>query len=1012
MLPKKLVLEGIYSYQERQEIDFEQLTSAGLFGIFGATGSGKSTILEAISYALYGENERLNSREDRAYNMMNLKSTTMRIEFEFENYENRRFKSVRTAQRNSKNFSDVKNKDVILYEWINNNWIPLESSSVEELIGLSYKNFKRTIIIPQGQFKEFLELGASERSKMLKEIFNLHRFDLQDNANKLYYEAHERVVSLEGQLMGFDAITQEEITSMGERIQLIELEKIEKTTAFEKIDATFQAINQLKNRFEKFQQISKELEVVSSQEAQMKQTRANIERFENYQLTFKHLIIEQNSLVKKIKLTEENLALYSSQLSQITDKLNIKKEAFKESEKAYQSLDQLKIKKQDLDTISKIKSHQQSINQLSERITNGEKALQGQAEKLNELTKKEAATSHSILTLEQQTLSATELSTMQAWFQSKNFIAKQLTELKIAALSSEKELTEAHEELAKHAIQLATFEEDLKQAVGKLQQQKTSLEQNISELLLKKQIAAFAHALHEGEDCPLCGSKEHPSIVEIDDVSLDIEQLEKSLNSIKNDEKSWENRRVTFIQFKEKINATQLKIDNFKEQIANKEKELKAHDALFKWTIITKDDEQAFEAFKSEQLSNTTAIQQHRATLEQVRKDKETEQNNLKKYEEALSIIQTDLKVKLSTIQTLEEQLKLVSLKDFESIQEKDIITEISSIDAQIDSIETTYKNSREAIEKLTTQHTQLNADKVNQQQLLTVSLAEKENNQSAIIEGMKKLNIQDFNEIEQVLQSNIDATAEGKKVDNFFVQLNTLQQQKQAIEQELEGKKFQQENFELISEQRNASKEELALIQEKLTKEKTEHQLLSKKFKEKNELFVQLEAAQKRKSNCNILKKLFIGNGFMEYVSSIYLRQLCDMANVRFQRMTRNQLSLSISDKLSFEVIDNLNEGRTRSAKTLSGGQAFQASLALALALAESVQSNAKSKQNFFFIDEGFGTQDADSVNTVFETLVNLNKESKIVGIISHVDELKERIPLSLNIVKDDQKGSLVQQV
>ena len=124
---------------------------------------------------------------------------------------------------------------------------------------------------------------------------------------------------------------------------------------------------------------------------------------------------------------------------------------------------------------------------------------------------------------------------------------------------------------------------------------------------------------------------------------------------------------------------------------------------------------------------------------------------------------------------------------------------------------------------------------------------------------------------------------------------------------------------------------------------------------------------------------------------------------------MTRNQLSLQLNEENDFEILDYLNEGRSRSVKTLSGGQAFQVSLSLALALAESVQSQAKADKKFFFIDEGFGTQDEESINIIFETLLNLNKENKIVGIISHVETLKDRIPQSLKIEKDAERGSLI---
>jgi len=116
MLPLYLTIEGIYSYQERQHIDFTSLTSAGLFGIFGTVGAGKSSILEAITYALYGETERLNKADKRGYNMMNLKSNHIYIEFEFLNFENRQLRVVREFKRNSKKFEDVKTPTVQFYE--------------------------------------------------------------------------------------------------------------------------------------------------------------------------------------------------------------------------------------------------------------------------------------------------------------------------------------------------------------------------------------------------------------------------------------------------------------------------------------------------------------------------------------------------------------------------------------------------------------------------------------------------------------------------------------------------------------------------------------------------------------------------------------------------------------------------------------------------------------------------------------------------------------------------------
>src|SRR5690606_1117361 len=117
------------------------------------------------------------------------------------------------------------------------------------------------------------------------------------------------------------------------------------------------------------------------------------------------------------------------------------------------------------------------------------------------------------------------------------------------------------------------------------------------------------------------------------------------------------------------------------------------------------------------------------------------------------------------------------------------------------------------------------------------------------------------------------------------------------------------------------------------------------------------------------------------KYVSSIYLRELCNTANLRFMKLTKNSLSLEIAEDNTFWVIDYLNGGKKRLLKTLSGGQTFQASLCLALALAEKVKSLNQADQSFFFLDEGFGALDKNSLRVVFETLKSLRHENRIVG-------------------------------
>jgi exonuclease SbcC len=146
-----------------------------------------------------------------------------------------------------------------------------------------------------------------------------------------------------------------------------------------------------------------------------------------------------------------------------------------------------------------------------------------------------------------------------------------------------------------------------------------------------------------------------------------------------------------------------------------------------------------------------------------------------------------------------------------------------------------------------------------------------------------------------------------------------------------------------------------------------------------------------------------------VNYISSIYLRNLCRSANERFYKLTRQNLKLEVRDDNSLQIRDYLNNGQTRSVKTLSGGQSFQVSLSLALSLAENISINVGSTQNFFFIDEGFGSLDREALQLVFDTLKSLRKENRIVGVISHLEELKQEIDVYLEVENDPEEGSKI---
>src|SRR5690606_17471469 len=206
MIPIKLDLQGLYSYKEKQTIDFATLTSAGLFGIFGAVGSGKSSILEAILLALYGNTERLAGRGEKT-SMVNLQSDLLSITFVFKAGKNNShtYKATYLARRNKRNYDDSRPAEHRFYHKTDEGWMPIAEDG-EAILGMKMDHFRQTVIIPQGKFRDFIEQKPLARAEMMKELFSLERFDLSSKTGALLKASNESRIRLETQLTALEEI--------------------------------------------------------------------------------------------------------------------------------------------------------------------------------------------------------------------------------------------------------------------------------------------------------------------------------------------------------------------------------------------------------------------------------------------------------------------------------------------------------------------------------------------------------------------------------------------------------------------------------------------------------------------------------------------------------------------------------------------------------------------------------------------------------------------------------------
>lgn len=1009
MIPVQLTIEGLYSYQERQIIDFKNLTDAGLFGIFGAVGSGKSSVLEAISFALYGETERLNMRDKRAYNMMNLKSNSSYIEFDFINYESKLFRATRDFRRNSKKFEDVKPYSVTFYENIEGKWIPLDHSNAEMIIGLSYSNFKRTIIIPQGQFKEFLELGAADRTNMMKEIFNLQQYDLQNNVSTLNAKNRSELDQLEGQLRGFEEVSEEKIQLQKDILAEEQKKLIQSNERFEQISQTYQQLKNLKTDFESLKQNRENFSLLSEQKPKMDALEAQTELYERTFRVFNPLIIEKNRLSKGIieKRKEKDDQIKIVHETEIA--FGKVKELLVTLEPKFKALEQSRIQENDLNLIVKILTFYDEIKVLNERTQKGvEKVAEVEIQK-EAIQKKITELSKSIDVLKEQKLDAALLSNVGNWFiQQKNFKKSQKDQLEKIE-KHQKQIELISEELKPFALH-ENFKADFKAKKEALEISKKELSQKLDHLKIQKELSRFASELHDGEACPLCGSQEHPHIVEFHDVNVELQEIQEKITANEQEIQKLQQQETEIekILDRKKIFGEQLVAEQkVSDQIL---KDIENHLQQFTWKQFNPEHKDDFERKRLDSFAVEKKIEETDKGIALERETLEKENKVLEKYKHALETFKLEEATKQEQINISRSNLKILEWDDY---KEK-TVTEIEELYEKLSQSNTEteqqYQKASEQEKDLVPKLAEQKAIVSQSEKQILVIEKEISENLEAINFSLKEQNFTVFQDVENILLQEINVQEARAKIQQFTIDFETLKKVIEGLETKLKGLSFDDNQFSIIEKQFNESQIELKQINDSVVTMSAEKERLEKEYKKKEDLLKELVKLQKRSENLKLMMNLFKGAGFVQYVSSIYLRQLCDHANTRFHRMTRNQLSLQLNENNDFEIIDYLNEGRSRSVKTLSGGQAFQVSLSLALALAESVQANAQADKNFFFIDEGFGTQDTESVNIVFETLTNLMKENRIVGIISHVEELKEKIPTALNIIKDEERGSLIE--
>ena len=995
MKPIKLSIEGVFSYRTRQEIDFTKLSSEGIFGIFGNTGSGKSSIVEAIIFALYGKIERVSGKQ---IDLINLQSNKAVIDFEFE-VSGKAYRVVVNLTRTSSGHSTKK----LFYQKQEGQYRAMEEKiSGEQLTGLSYDNFCRVVIIPQGKFQDFLTLTSGERTKMLKEIFpSLKKYDLSNTLRAMREETEGMQKEKMGQLNSYSEYTIEALNERKEQYAVVEQQYKDLEILIKNLKEDLDSRKTLFDAFKKQEELSQNFNRLKLNKENISALKDRLDQYRKTNRVFGSLLTKYDDLLLRKKRTSD---LFSELSLQVAD-LEKKKQSLEEELAALQKEnEQTPLQQQEADnlkTLADLRELESTMAILDTKMKDEQKRLEnGKACVAAEENKKQNKEKE-IADKESRLLNAEEFRSVRDWFAKNQRLNEDLARLR-----------KENQDLCKKKNDcLSPFgdispdnpEAELQQRLQDTEEQISKAENLLSDYNVKQALCQYSKALSSNEPCPLCGSLSHPHPAELADVDEHLKQIKSTIIDLKARKETLE-KAVASLDFYSK------QIQSKQEQINSLQQDIETHKRQFVWANYLGKSSLEITQMENEDIRLQNELKELRSALAAI-------DRNIRKYSEALKQIENSVEQSRNALtkhqgrkEELGKNLSEEFVLQYAQVDVNQLNEQRQKLLAVLEKRNAVLAERNAVLSKQNAVLFQREGERNSCKQNLETIIGETDKCESEIERQIACGGFQSLESVRQILSSSFDEDDAQTQIDNFNRQMIEFSSQLAALSEQTSGKDQPAEENIKSDEQTLSQKEKefKSCIANKGGIEK-EINLFETKLSQKTVLEKEMKKAEARLDALNKLSQMFKGDKFIQFISTVYLEQLCAKANERLQIITNNKFAIRYWEE-NFEVIDNLNSGKTRSLKTLSGGQIFQASLCMALALVDTIRLNSDTREDFFFLDEGFGTQDNESIELIFKSLVSLRQENKIVGLISHSEILKEKISYNIAVRLDQNEGSLIE--
>ncbi|WP_243355514.1 AAA family ATPase [Bacillus litorisediminis] len=1037
MRPLQLTMQAFGPYAGQETVDFTVLQNKRMFLISGKTGSGKTTIFDGISFALYGKasGEDRVGPELRSHFAEDDCPTEVSLTFTLrqKNYYIWRAPQQEKKKSRGDGFTTIGAKAELYEVKPDGSRVLLGSNvrevdeQIKELMQMDFHQFKQILMIPQGEFRKLLTSDSKDKEVIMQRLFHTETYKRIEE--KLKEKAQEWKLKIEGTLAEREQWLRDVNVVINEELkEEIESENIHYDKVYELLAAEIEAIRdkllQEKEEFEKKQverdhlqaallrgeQIVEQFKHKTQLEKQKQELDAKLEWVQSLERSIENArkaerLFKQEEVCVRLKKEETQVESFKKEQTEKRDsylhmmqELEAKIEKLKENEPYQKKLTneilQLEGLRKEMESLQKVQERFIEL-QVKEKVAKQEKLeiekqLKAEKEKVSDGQKKEKELHQKQLAIFEIKAQGKALVDALKKMENTQKLINSIGNLELSIAAKKSELEKLEVQYNKETAEIEALEQEWNH----------------------QQARILAHSLTDGAPCPVCGSTEHPKKAEFtEEDTFDSNEFklykenkkktEDKLFKVKNEYSVLVNKR----DYEQSLVKEQLKeLQEFQVNIT--QESLQHH--------IAETREQIREL--KQQLTDTETVQKQLETLQDsIEKSQalvvQLEESSRKAIETDHQISQELLEIK-SQLNFIQKSLP-EDIQSFEEYEKK-----LNSLKAKLNQIEQEWEKTQKAYQDIKGYYNTT----LGKLESLDVQLAEIQKSlkqeRELFLEQLKAEGFETYQVYEQS-KMNPDQTKDyEQKVRYYWEEIRSVTDRLEDLNRILKDVKMP--DLAELKAKAEAHEQILKHAQDKVSTLSYQLQRNETILDKASKLTEQIREHENQYKIIGELADISRGQNtyrlsFERFVLAAFLDDILKVANGRLKNMTSGRYMLirkpdrskgNVQSGLELLVYDQYT-GQERHVKTLSGGESFKASLALALGLADVVQQYAGGVSlETLFIDEGFGTLDPESLDQAIETLFELQGNGRLVGIISHVPELKERIDARLDIIAT-QTGS-----